>query len=174
MWLMKTERDLLAYYYNNMKECEDGFAFPSEETPENTRDILSNLGYFPTFRKFLRKVKCRLGFKCFERDKQKKRLEKFERQVFAANARLMERKLVIRKTGSSSIGEGLAKLFGLRYLGLSIQGWDLGRKYNNPLASLGLWFAEYKDQGLGVIFGFFGGILGAVVVQWFCNKYFPG
>lgn len=49
---------------------------------------------------------------------------------------------------------------------LTIQGYDLGRKYNSWWIRTSLWFAEYKDHWFWLIISFMGGIIGALVVNW--------
>jgi len=49
---------------------------------------------------------------------------------------------------------------------LTISGYDLGRKYNSWLTRSGLWFVEYKDHWFWLILGFFGGIMGGILVNW--------
>ncbi len=49
---------------------------------------------------------------------------------------------------------------------LSLQGYDLGRKYSSWWTRSGLWFAEYKDHWFWLIISFLGGIIGALVVNW--------
>jgi hypothetical protein len=49
---------------------------------------------------------------------------------------------------------------------LSLEGYDLGRKYSSWWTKSGLWFAEYKDHWFWLIVSFLGGIVGALVVNW--------
>jgi hypothetical protein len=49
---------------------------------------------------------------------------------------------------------------------LSLEGYDLGRKYANWFDRSGFWFAEYKNHWIWVIVSFFGGVLGALLVNW--------
>jgi len=51
-------------------------------------------------------------------------------------------------------------------LSLTLKGLDLGRKYDSLLISSGLWFAEYKEHWFWLIISFFGGIIGALIVNW--------
>lgn len=49
---------------------------------------------------------------------------------------------------------------------LTLEGWDLGEKYNGWLVKSGLWFEEYRNHWIWLIVGFLGGILGALVIKW--------
>ena len=49
---------------------------------------------------------------------------------------------------------------------LSLQGFDLGRKYSSLWTRSGLCFAEYKDHWFWLIISFLGGIVGALIVNW--------
>lgn len=61
---------------------------------------------------------------------------------------------------------GLNREFAEKTLLLTIDGFDLGRKYNSWWIRTGLWFAEYKDHWFWLIVGFLGGIMGALIVNW--------
>lgn len=54
-------------------------------------------------------------------------------------------------------------------LSLTLEGYDLGRKYNSWWIRSGLWFAEYKYHWIWVIVSFLGGIIGALLVNWLSN-----
>ena len=51
-------------------------------------------------------------------------------------------------------------------LSLTLEGYDLGSKYNNWFSRTGLWFTEYKNHWIWLIISFFGGIIGALIVDW--------
>jgi len=52
---------------------------------------------------------------------------------------------------------------------MTLEGRDLGRKYNSWFDRGGLWFREYKDHWVWLIVSFLGGVLGALIVQWLSN-----
>ena len=49
---------------------------------------------------------------------------------------------------------------------LSLEGYDLGRKYSSWFTRTGLWFAEYRHHWIWVIGCFVGGIIATLLVQW--------
>ena len=50
---------------------------------------------------------------------------------------------------------------------LTMEGHDLGRKYNCWWLRSNLWYAEYiKNHWIWVIISFFGGILSTLLLQW--------
>jgi hypothetical protein len=49
---------------------------------------------------------------------------------------------------------------------LSLEGYDLGRKYSSWWTWTGLLFAEHKNHWIWVTISFFGGILATLLVQW--------
>jgi hypothetical protein len=49
---------------------------------------------------------------------------------------------------------------------LKLTGWDLGDKYNSWWSRNVLWFREYKDHWIWLIVSFWGGIIGALLVNW--------
>jgi len=57
-------------------------------------------------------------------------------------------------------------------VGLTLEGYDLGRKYSRWLTRSGLWFAEYKYHWIWLILSFLGGIIGALIIQGLKNILF--
>ena len=49
---------------------------------------------------------------------------------------------------------------------LSLEGYDLGRKYSSWWTRSGLWFAEFKNHWIWFIVSFLGGVIGALLVNW--------
>ena len=49
---------------------------------------------------------------------------------------------------------------------LSLEGYDLGRKYSSWWTRSGLWFAEYKDHWIWLIVSFLGGLIGGFLINW--------
>jgi hypothetical protein len=48
---------------------------------------------------------------------------------------------------------------------LTVDGYDLGRKYAKWFTRSGLWFEEYRNHWLWLIVAFFGGVAGARVLE---------
>jgi len=78
--------------------------------------------------------------------------------VATANKVLSERKFIKYREAGISIE-----------LSLSIEGYDLGRKYSSWWTRSGLLFAEYKHHWIWIIISFLVGIIGALLVNWLSN-----
>jgi len=75
--------------------------------------------------------------------------------VEVANRTLQDRHLVsVREDGT-----------GIYSVTMTLEGRDLGRKYNTWFDRSGLWFREYKDHWVWLVVSFLGGVLGALIVQ---------
>jgi len=82
---------------------------------------------------------------------------KSKSRVAIANRVLSERKLIQYREAGDSIE-----------VSLTMEGHDLGRKYNCLWLCSNLWYAEYiKNHWIWVFISFFGGILATLLVQWF-------
>jgi len=75
--------------------------------------------------------------------------------VFNANDNLKDRRLI-----NFELENHIFKI------NLTLNGLDLGRKYNSWWTCSGLWFAEYKHHWIWLIVSFLGGIIGALLVNW--------
>ena len=51
-------------------------------------------------------------------------------------------------------------------IGLSVDGYDLGRRYSRWFSSTGLWFNEYRNHWMWLILAFFGGAFGNRLIEW--------
>jgi hypothetical protein len=54
-------------------------------------------------------------------------------------------------------------------ISMTYKGFSLGYKYSDWFTRTGLGFAEYKDHWIWLILGFFGGIIGSIIIQWISN-----
>lgn len=54
----------------------------------------------------------------------------------------------------------------VKAISLTINGYDLGRKYNSWWTRSGEWFAEYKNHWIWIVVSFLGGVLGALLINW--------
>ena len=54
-------------------------------------------------------------------------------------------------------------------IGLSVEGYDLGRRYSSFVESSGLWFHEYRNHWIWLIVAFFGGAVGAKLIDWIAS-----
>ncbi|MGA2033724.1 MAG: hypothetical protein ABSG68_15835 [Thermoguttaceae bacterium] len=57
---------------------------------------------------------------------------------------------------------------------LTLDGYDLGGKYAGFLARSGLWFEEYRNHWLWLIVAFFGGAIGAKLLDWVIARVTSG
>ena len=94
--------------------------------------------------------------------KEIKNYIELERRLTVSNAALERRKLIKLDQHQSEAD--------VKGVSLTIEGYDLGRKYSSWWARGGLWFAEYKDHWIWLIVGFLGGIVGALLVNWLARK----
>ena len=56
-------------------------------------------------------------------------------------------------------------------IGLTLPGYDLGRRYSSFLESSGLWFQEYKNHWIWLIVAFFGGALGVKLFDFIASCF---
>jgi hypothetical protein len=150
MWLPKEERDLLAYYYKKIKKPNEWYTFDPWQNPF---ELIDAIGYFRLVRRIGRKVKYWFRIKILNSLKADN--EPRSDKEWAVNERLQERGLI--ELGRREIDKIPVKL--------SLQGWDLGRKYHCLLVRSGLWFKEYKDHWVWLIVAFIGGIFGALIIN---------
>lgn len=57
---------------------------------------------------------------------------------------------------------------------LTVDGYDLGRKYAGFLTRSGLWFEEYRNHWLWLIVAFFGGAMGIKVLDFIFTRVTSG
>lgn len=50
-------------------------------------------------------------------------------------------------------------------LRLTLEGYDLGRKYSSWWTCSGLWFEEYKNHWIWIIVSFLGGVIGGLLIN---------
>ena len=77
-------------------------------------------------------------------------------RLSTANRILSERELIKYREAGNSVE-----------VSLSIEGYDLGRKYSWWWTRSNLWYTEYiKHHWICVIVGFLGGLLGGLLINW--------
>ena len=82
-----------------------------------------------------------------------------KRRFDFANISLEKRNLIkIKKHESESDAAGIS---------LTIEGYDVCRKYSSWWGYTGLWFKEYKDHWIMLILGVLGGVLGSLLLKIF-------
>jgi hypothetical protein len=177
MWLPRDERHILLAYYVNIFDFDDRDVARHLKNPKwfHSSDwtyVLKLPQWVPVvslslLRKRARQIKAygdRDGSPSKE-DILSKRGQKIVEQTIQslkrleiANAHLTDRKL-IEITPHKSESEVAGVL-------LTLEGHDLGRKYNSWFYRSGLWFREHKDHWVWLVVSFLGGVLGALLVQW--------
>lgn len=178
MWLPKDERDLLKIYYLNIIERQKKpDAKPTEERWCSIRsDDFASAFETKNWEKAAKVLEAAnhrspeaTGKQPAEEISQSE-LEDMKRRtkryicvisrIDAANAALVERELInLRPHESPESHDRMG-------ISLTIDGYDLGRRYSGRFASSGLWFAEYRNHWIWLIVSFLGGIIGALVIHW--------
>lgn len=59
-------------------------------------------------------------------------------------------------------------------IGLSVEGYDLGRRFSNTFESSGLWFQEYRNHWIWLIVAFLGGAVGAKLLDGVASLFADG
>ncbi len=177
MWLPKDERHVLAAYYANVFDLEDRNVTRYLDSEKwfrlnNWTSVLRPPQWIPVASLWLVQRRARQirtygdsvtrnsGEDIWSGDGARiiaKTIQVMKR-LEVANARLQGRQLVAIHPHQSEHG-----VAGIR---LTLQGYDLARRYSRWFGRTGLWFREYKDHWLWLIVSFLGGIVGALVVQW--------
>ena len=153
MWLPKDERRLLAGYYHELGqegvgpsrvyrasawyECLDGHT-PKEHVPEYG-EVIPEQERGPTTPASMR------------------RFARMLNRVRVANEHLSKRGLI-----SLQRHESESQVF---VVGLTLEGYDLGRQYSRFLTRSGLLFREYKDHWLWLIAACIGGALVTIALN---------
>ena len=145
MWLPKDERYLLQGYWHNINDINVEKTFsefdlvPLLSSPKNWKKIDGGSEDEKITNEKLR-------------DALNKRL-----RVSRANEYLDERKLIELKSGRQHD----------RFctLSLTMDGFDLARKYSTRFERSGLWFASHRDHWIWFLCSFIGGVLGALIIE---------
>ena len=166
MWLPKNERRLLLAYYVNIGEIERKKWFIKTDWYPVLRSskIKRAAGAIKgTYKGPIQKDEGDWGW-----DNLSKRSVEWEQREAWKDSQEVEinrinNTLKMRKLINVHFFPPFAIVVGVS---LTIEGYDLGRKYNSWLSRSGLWFAEYKDHWFWLIISFVGGIIGALIVNW--------
>jgi hypothetical protein len=177
MWLPKDERYLLLGYFVNIFNIDDRNVCRYLDKPKlfemsDWTNVLNKPHWIPILTTLLikhsaRKIKTygkteELSNEEDKSVKQKKeeikKFIKFERRLQISNSALERRKLI--KVQSHEHVSGVSGIT------LTIDGYDLGRKYSSWWTRSGLWFAEYKNHWIWIIVSFLGGVIGGLLINW--------
>ena len=160
LWLPKDERKLLRIYYRVV----DDFC-PMEEKNYSMAELVKvfQANDFDKAAISLLKDVETPSNECEKKDgcEEYKKFLKSKSKIDATNAALVERKLIKLIPSTPELHFSV---------NLTLQGYDLGRKYSDWFIRSGLWFAEYKNHWIMLILSIFGGVLGgalvAIIAEW--------
>jgi len=160
MWLPKDERHLLLGYYISIENEGEEVCFALEEWVQ----IFEGLTWVPILvpcqiKRFARKVR---HYPVLSEppniQTHNKQYPVNANKIRIANNRLEKRGLIKLRRNHSGTMMGIA---------LTIEGYDLGRKYCSWWKRSNLWYAEYiKHHWIWVIVSFLGGIIGGLLINW--------
>ena len=177
MWLPRDERHLLMAYYVNIFNIDDRNVSIYVDKPKwfvisNWTRIFEIPKWFPILTPWMiKQTACKVkGYfdtstaadensksNNLTRKAVKKHIE-YDKRLKIANTALEKRKLIrMQKHECCDDVAGID---------LTIEGYDLGRKYSSWWTRSGLWFAEYKNHWIWLIVSFVGGIIGALLINW--------
>lgn len=177
MWLPTDERNMLKIYYLNIKERQKKFGSkPTEERRWSISDDF--VSYFDAKNWKMAAKTLEVGNhrsaeatgkepaqaisqnEFEDMEKGAKKYISVRARISAANAALVERKLInVRPHQNPESSERTG-------ISLTIDGYNLGQRYSAWLTRSGLWFDEYRNHWIWLIVGFLGGIFGALVTRW--------
>ncbi len=164
MWLPEAERKLLTIYYLAVSETLR--KVESSPATRHTYDLGRLVRIFDA-KCFYKKAAQKLLSDSNEQETpvgNTKRFKKFLANVAAidaANAALQERKLIKFDKRANSDYD----------VTLTVEAYDLGRKYSSWLLCSGLWFEEYKKHWIIAVACFFGGIIGVELVKYLIKLF---
>jgi len=173
MWLPRDERHVLLAYYTNIFDSNDRNVARYLETAKWFRsddwmDVLRSPQWMPMVSPVLERKQARrinahgAGVSPSGGDtvsKQRIRATiQLQRRLGIANTHLKNRQLVEITPHESETG--VAGVL------LTLEGYDLARRYSHWFERTGLWFREYRDHWISMVVSFIGGVLGALAVQW--------
>jgi len=180
MWLSKDARHLLVGYYVNIFNIDERSVCHHLDKPKwfempDWTAVLAEPNWIPILTRWLikraaRNVKAygdRHGAPTSEdpsadefATRKEIRIEiKLRKRLQISNSELAKRKLI-----TTHKHEHCDNVAGI---GLTMEGYDLGRKYSLWWTRSGLWYAEYiKHHWISVVGSFVGGVLATLLVQW--------
>jgi hypothetical protein len=151
MWLQKDERRLLVGYYRVIGEIDKAEGCHVSDL----RGLLKRRAYTLEVPENDKKVSDFANKKEMERWAKKYHDE--TNRVKRANKHLHERGLISLEHHEHELNMVL--------ITLTLEGYDLGRKYTGFLTRSGLWFEEYRNHWLWLIIAFFGGVIGTKLLD---------
>ena len=170
MWLPKEERKLLIIYTKAIRKAIEKIESSVTNQKWYSLDDLINIYMAKDFAKQAENLKDafhKATDKTYENsqssndtpEQMKKSIKNYlsvKAEIDAANNALAERNLIKITPHERQPRIGIS---------LTIEGYDLGRKYADWFTCSGLHFKEYKDHWIWIILGFLAGVLGALLVE---------
>jgi hypothetical protein len=153
MWLPKDERKLLQGYYVTIGEFGEQHEFPLEHLMGFIKSSASD--HLPPADDAQRAKK----YNAWLKDRNR---------IITANKALEERGL-IKLSHDNNVFICTYREAGPHprlTVSLTINGYDIGRKYNSWFARTGLLYAEYRHHWIWLIGSFIGGIIATLLAQW--------
>ncbi len=152
MWLPKEERRLLAGYYANIADVGPTKAYRLGHLSPLLR-FRGRRSHVPEY------GECEASASLSDDWESKKRaISKWidvSNRIRKANGLLLARGLITCIPHESERDVAI--------IGLTLDGYDLGRRYSSVLASSGLWFREYREHWAWLVAAFLGA---AVATKW--------
>jgi hypothetical protein len=161
MWLPRDERRLLEGYYVNICEVEKEAWFKMSHWLPVLKSLCVKRAAGQVIQDGEEYPASSPRKDGFDMDEMKKNITTYaglRNRLEVANRALEKRGLVKRqKHKHRDDVDGIT---------LTIDGYDLGRRYSEWFTRTGSWFAEYRNHWIWLIVSFFGGVLGAVLANW--------
>jgi hypothetical protein len=158
MWLPKDERRLLSGFYQLIGEI-------GKDRPYHESNLMPLLGRHPNFdevTEYGKSSSTSVGLKT------KEDLEALKSGIKPA----IEQKARVEKANKMLVARGMITIrphqheYGVILIGLTLEGYDLGRRYRSRLERSGLWFERHRNHWVWLLVSFVGGILGTLLTQW--------
>jgi hypothetical protein len=165
MWLPKDERRFLQSYYVNIGQynSEKSFHIMDWEPVVKTKFIKRTARCVKSIGEREQEVHAGTGYE----DLKKKMIQilKDEKVITETNKMLEARGLITLRSNQPT-----SNVIGIT---LTLDGYDLGRKYNCWWSRSNLWYSEYlKHHWICVIVGFLCGIVSGLLIKWLSSKIF--
>ena len=163
MWLPKDERRLLAGYYTLIGAIDTKNVYCLRDLAR----LLRFRGHRSHIPEYGESESSSTESKDLESMKREiAQYVDFSNRIEKANSLLVARKLV---TVTPHQHETRVVV-----IGLSVEGYDLGRRFSNTVESSGLWFQEYRNHWIWLIVAFLGGAVGAKLLDVFAPLFADG
>jgi hypothetical protein len=157
MWLPTDERRLLSGFYKLIGEV-------GKDRPYHESDLMPLLDRHPKFDEVTEYGK---SSSTSEGLMTKDDLESLKKGIKVA----IEQKTRVERANKMLAARGLVTLrphqheHGVILIGLTLEGYDLGRRYRSFWARTGLWFEQIRKHWISVLASFVFGIIGTLLTQ---------